>query len=287
MFKPLLAATADLDLLNFPYLATPKIDGIRCLNIPGSGAATRTLKPIPNARIREALSCPDLEGLDGEILTYTDGKRDDFNTVQSKVMRRDGHPDFTFIVFDDFTLPRMPYASRINGRKGFEHPRAALLLPELVRNLDELDAYEARCVDDDGWEGVMLRKPDSIYKFGRSTTREGILLKVKRFTDDEATITGVVEQMENTNIATTNALGRTERSSNKAGMIPKGTLGALSCDWKGIAFEIGTGFNQSQRDQLWSERDSLVGAKVTFKYQGVGTHGAPRFPVFLGIRRDI
>src|SRR5690606_22988270 len=129
-------------------------------------------------------------------------------------------------------------------------------------DIEELDDLERIFIDQQGWEGVMLRTPSGIYKFGRSTAREGILLKVKRFADDEAIIVGTVEQMENTNLATVNALGNTERSTSKAGLIPKGTLGAFECEWNGLRFEIGTGLNQAQRDSFWAERDSLVGHKL-------------------------
>lgn len=287
MFKPLLAATADVALLKFPYLATPKIDGIRCLIMPEVGAVSRTLKAIPNAHIRDALASPIFAHLDGEILTYTDGVRDDFNTVQSKVMSRDGTPEFKLIAFDNFSEPKDAYASRIRKMEAIGCDLIEPLMPVCINNIDDLDHYESLCIDTLGWEGAMLRNPNGIYKFGRSTAREGILLKVKRFTDDEATITGTVEQMENTNEAKTNVFGRTERSSAKAGMVGKDRLGAIQCVWNGIAFELGTGFTQSQRDQLWSDRETLIGQKVTFKYQGVGTHGAPRFPVFLGIRHDL
>ena len=39
-----------------------------------------------------------------------------------------------------------------------------------------------------GYEGLMLRDPNGIYKFGRSSVKENILLKVKEFMDDEAEI---------------------------------------------------------------------------------------------------
>lgn len=287
MFKPLLAATADVALLKFPYLATPKIDGIRCLIMPDVGAVSRTMKPIPNDHIRNILSDPKLSGLDGEILTFTDGKRDDFNAVQSKVMSKAGEHDFKLIVFDTFTDPLISYCHRVSFIAGIKHPSVEPLIPVCVEMIEQLDVLEQQYIDVQGWEGVMLRKPESIYKFGRSTVREGILLKVKRFMDDEAIITDVIEQMENTNEAKKDAFGRTERSSAKDGMVPKGTLGALSCIWNGIAFDIGTGFTQQQRDSLWARRPSLIGKKVTFKFQGTGTHGAPRFPVFLGIRHDL
>jgi len=47
--KPLLAAKLEsLDQLRYPVLATPKLDGIRCLLWQGR-AMTRKLKPIPTA----------------------------------------------------------------------------------------------------------------------------------------------------------------------------------------------------------------------------------------------
>lgn len=292
MFKPLLAAKAELDKLTFPMIASPKIDGIRCLIDPALGAVSRTMKPIPNNAIREYLNDNDLlfGELDGEIVTYTDGEIDDFNTVQSKVMRADGLPDFKFHVFDDFSFPNMPYAERLGflaRDERFDRAGLDLVPTETVHDLAHLAEIERHYIDDLGWEGVMLRRPDSIYKFGRSTANEGILLKVKRFEDSEAVIVGAVERMHNANEAKKDAFGRTERSSHKANMVPMDTLGALSVEWRGVRFEIGTGFDDAQRSALWAIRDDLVGKTVTFKYQGVGSLGAPRFPVFLGLRYDI
>lgn len=299
-FKPLLAAKVegdDFDKLTFPMIASPKIDGIRCLIIDGK-PMSRSLKPIPNAHIQAALtevakSMP-IEGFDGELVTYSDGKIDDFNTVQSKVMRVDGEPNFKFHVFDDFTDPDLPYHTRIKTLLA-----SIMALPERVRAFIEyvptvyVNAFEDvadlehEFIDNQGWEGVMLRKPDSPYKYGRSTFGQGYLLKIKRFDDDEAVIKGFVERMHNSNKAFKDELGHTKRSSAQEGMVPTDTLGALIVDWNGQEFEIGTGFNDAQRKEYWENRDDLVGQSVTFKYQGVGSLGRPRFPVFLGFRRDI
>lgn len=288
MFKPLLAATADTAALRFPLLASPKIDGIRCL-LSFTGPVARSLKPIPNDYIREQLAKHLPPGLDGELLTFTDGRRDDFNTVQSKVMRKAGEPEFTFMVFDCFVSPTSPFQTRLSdatlATKGVLMAEA--VEHRMIRTAEELDEYERECVDVRGWEGVMLRAPHGTYKFGRSTVNERILLKVKRFTDDEAIVAGTIEQMENQNEAVTNALGHTERSTAKDGLVPKDTLGALVCDWNGVTFELGTGFSQAQRDDLWARRDKIVGSKVNFKFQGTGPNGKPRFPSFRGMRHDI
>src|SRR5437899_138139 len=98
-----------------------------------------------------------------------------------------------------------------------------------------------RCIADcRGFEGVMLRKPDGPYKFGRSTVREGYLMKVKRFTQEEAVVVGYEEQETNLNEATKDALGHTKRSSHKAGKRPAGVLGALRVSNGHGEFSIGT-----------------------------------------------
>ena len=290
-FKPLLAAPAELDKLTFPMIASPKIDGIRCLVDSLVGPMSRTLKPIPNHYIRNALAGAGLSFMDGEIVTYTDGAIDDFNTVQSKVMRADGEPEFLFHVFDSFKHPDRPYTDRLAAvLDKLTRPSCAFAVAHdyrFVSSLEDVAQIESEWIDGDGWEGVMLRAQNGRYKFGRSTAREGILVKIKRFEDSEAVIVGTVERMHNANEARKDALGHTERSTHKANLVPMDTLGALSVEWKGKAFEIGTGFDDATRSRLWSQRETLIGQTVTFKYQGVGSQGAPRFPVFLGLRFDL
>lgn len=287
-FKPLLASPADMDLLTFPLIASPKIDGIRCLIDPVLGAVSRTLKPILNRYVRGILANASAY-LDGELVTYTDGRIDDFNTVQSKIMSEDGKPEFKFHAFDYFEKPELPYTSRLAALIDAMGtvPEVVAHTYEFVGYAEQLSEIESRYIDDLGWEGVMLRSPDGRYKYGRSTAREQILLKVKRFVDSEAVIVGTIEKMHNGNEAVTNALGHTERSTAKAGLVPAGTLGALSVEWNGVRFEIGTGFDDATRADMWTRRDALIGRSVTFKYQGVGSQGAPRFPVFLGLRYDL
>ena len=134
----------------------------------------------------------------------------------------------------------------------------------------------------------MIRDISGLYKFGRSTAKEGILGKVKRFADAEAEIVGIEELHRNGNAAEINALGHTERSTAAAGLVPAGTLGALIVRAEGFAesFKIGTGYTAAQRDSLWADRASLPGRLVKFKHQPAGAKDAPRFPVFLGFRLD-
>lgn len=303
-FKPMLAAPMDeechqcIETLDYPVLASPKIDGIRCLIINGV-ATTRSLKaPIPNLFIQSVLNNPALNGLDGELLVGVPTNGATFSQCTDGIMREEGQPDFTFFVFDDFTHPNNGYDFRMIGIKpsvrqaAIDTGRVRFLWPTRISDARDLRAYTEQQLAL-GYEGVMVRKPDGPYKYGRSTFKEGYLVKVKPFEDAEAEVIGFEEAMHNTNVAETNALGRTERSSCKAGLVPKGHLGALVCQneklWPGVTFNIGTGFTQADREHIWANRAQILGSLVKFKYQKIGTQDKPRIPSFLGFRdaRDL
>jgi DNA ligase-1 len=269
-----------LDALRFPLLATPKIDGIRCL-IVNKEAVSRNLKPIPNLYVRSLVrNLP--EGFDGELVCPGG-----FNETQSAIMTHEGTPPFKYRVFDFYH--QAPYFERVGFLKmQFSFSLCAFAEPVLydqVDNLDELLEYE-RLALEQGYEGVMLRTPKGPYKFGRSTLREHFLLKLKRFLDAEAVVEDFEELQRNANDRTTNRLGLSERSSHQAGLVPGETLGAL---WvrdtrTNVQFSIGSGFDAALRDKIWANRDHYRGRTVTYRYQPSGVKDKPRFPVFKGFR---
>ena len=289
--KPMLADTCeDTSKLKFPVLASPKLDGIRCLVREGV-ALSRNLKPIPNQHVQEwaATLREVLEGWDGELVV---GNHDEtvFNRTTSAIMSADGSDDFTFWFFDKWNNPLLPYGHRIKTVRDMHFHGS---LPFKVRvvpmkrciNEKELLAYEEACLKV-GFEGVMVRDPEGWYKFGRSTVREGLLLKLKRFKDDEATVVGFEERLHNENEAKKDKLGRTERSSHKAGMKPAGDLGALIVKKGDVTFNIGSGFTAEQRVTFWKDRATLKGRLCKFKHFEQGAVDKPRFPIFLGFRDE-
>jgi DNA ligase-1 len=289
----MLAGTCkDLSKLKYPVLATPKLDGIRCLITRINGqttAVSRNWKPIPNEYVRNWLqdNCP--VGFDGELIV-PDGT---FQDTSSAIMRRSGKPKFEYQVFDYVAqTTEEAYSLRIDRlrmchRQGAIARSIKLVLPTLIQDVNMLELYEQDCLTV-GYEGVMVRQPDSPYKNGRSTEREQYLLKIKRFVDAEAVIVGCEERVHNANELEQDELGRAKRSSHKANMVPMDTLGALKVVLDdGVVFRIGTGFTDQMRAELWAVRDQLVGKIVKFKYQPTGVKDAPRFPVFLGVRSSL
>lgn len=300
VFKPMLSATCgDITTLRYPVLVSPKLDGIRCL-IRGGVAVSRNLKPIPNAYIQECLKgLPD--GLDGELIVGEPTGDDVMNRTSSGVMRADGEPDFTYWVFD--AVAALPFVRRYQALlHGFSMVGLGSVLRAVphvtVTDAKSLQGWEAHYVAE-GYEGVMIRDPHGAYKHGRSTVKEGGLLKLKRWHDAEAVVIGVVERQHNGNEATTDALGRTKRSAHKANKTGRGDLGALVCALPHPAddpkhpdhhktrpatlFELGTGFTDEQRKAIWRQAD-VIGKAVTFKYQALTPDGIPRFPVFKAFR---
>lgn len=281
-FKPMLASPFDESLLKFPVLASPKLDGVRAI-VLGGVVLSRALKPIPNKWVQQRFS--HLEHFDGELIVGASNDPDVLRATTSGVMRVDGDPEVSFHVFDHIASPLTPYSQRHHELLLVKKPTAGVTVVKQTRlfDADGLREYETYVLDQ-GFEGVMLRHPDAPYKFGRSTAREGYLLKVKRFHDAEFEIVGFEEEMFNANEAKTSELGRTKRSSHKANKIPKGRLGALVLKYGDTTFNCGTGFNDAERENIWAERERYLGQFAKIKYFAHGIKDVPKLPSFLGIR---
>lgn len=287
--RPMLAGTAErLDQIPEKGWASPKLDGIRGLVINGQ-LVSRNLKPIQNHYIRKELSKHQYHGFDGELIV-----EDHFSETTSAVMSYTGKPDFRFVVFDDFSQPELPFNMRYYKAQArvdrIDDRRIVVVHQELYHDHSEFDEFYNEMLAS-GYEGAMVRNPERPYKFGRSTVREAGLIKFKPFFDDEAVIMGFVEQFQNTNEATRSATGKIKRSSSKSGMVPKGVLGALVVEgltgpFEGVRFNLGTGFTDDLRKQIWHNQDKYLGRTVTFQYMKYGSVDAPRFPTFQRFREE-
>ena len=288
--KTMLAGTIDdITKLKYPLGATYKLDGIRCLKPHEPSVVSRTFKPIANKHISALLSGIVPVGIDGEIMAGAN-----FQEVTHAVMSQTGVPDFIYNIFDYVKDDcSKPYSARMDDLKtwydnvGHNYPFIKILIPTIIHNESELLDFEEEALDA-GYEGVILRSLDSPYKNGRSTMKEGYLLKLKRFLDSEAVILGFEELMNNNNVATKDAFGRSERSSHKANLSNAGTMGALIVEdvVTHQQFKIGTGFDANLRAKIWQNQAEYLGTLAKYKYFPVGVKDAPRHPVFLGIRSE-
>lgn len=291
----MLAAAADLKKIQYPVLGFPKIDGIRAV-IHRKQALSRKLIALPNQFIQGFFNHDRFQGLDGELVVGSPTDPLCIKHSTSGVMSRDGEPDFTFYVFDKWDARIPSFQDRlIEARMQVERAGAARVVPleyQVLHCEDDLLTYEVAQLDA-GYEGVILRSHNGAYKHGRSTVREGGLLKLKRFQDSEARVLEVIEEQFNGNEARKDNLGRTKRSSAKAGKVGKGRAGALRVkDLRtGIVFEVGTGMTDADKDEWWAWWNTPESQRarrlVKYKFFAVGMQERPRHPVYLSWRHPV
>lgn len=281
MIKPMLGIACDLEKLQFPLYASPKLDGIRAL-VTENGLCSRNGKLIPNDFVRNL--CDNLPiGLDGELIVGSPTAKDVFRVTSSGIMSKDKTPDFYYHVFDNFAVSGS-FIDRFNSITSHnDYVHVKRVEQKAIVDMKALLAFEEACLKQ-GYEGAMLRYPNAPYKFGRSTVREGALLKLKRFSDSEAEVLAVEPLYTNLNEATKDALGRTARSSHQENKHAQERLGSLLVRdiHTGVEFSVGSGFDDELRDELWN--NNPIGKIIKYKFFPVGQKDKPRFPIFLGFR---
>lgn len=283
-------AIDDLSVIRYPVLAFAKIDGFRCI-MDKTGAYTSRLVAFPNKSFMRATKglVPDKACIDGEIVVGSYCEGEVLQRTSSGLTRKDDpEPDWNYWVFDSFE-PGVPFIERHEHAamivRRINHSRVKLLPYRECNNEDELQAFIDECLEA-GFEGVIVRSYSGDYKLGKSTVRQGWMLKIKPFEDQEGEVIGYFEEMENTNEAKRETTGKLKRSSAKAGKKAKGTLGGLILRdlTTGVEVRVGGGFTKEQRAQFWRIRDRLIGQVVTYKKQKVGEKNKPRHPNFKCFR---
>lgn len=288
----------------WPMIGTPKLDGIRTFVHPDSryGALTRTAKQVPNRALRALFweLRHYIPGFDGEMV-WGDHESPDysFQRTVSEFMSQTGQlQDFKYYVFDQIVSGER-YEDRIEKlQTKIETLKGAMsdfkdflvFVPyRILHSYKDMCEYEAEMLEL-GYEGIMLRDPNGMYKHGRSTMLQQGLIAVKRFRDTEAEIIGMEALMRNQNEAIIDAQGLTQRSSSKEFKVADNLMGKLvlrgtkNSDFPDVTFKLGTGFTEAQRHDFWENFDDYKGQIVTFKYLPHGVKDKPRNLSFKGIR---
>jgi DNA ligase-1 len=137
-----------------------------------------------------------------------------------------------------------------------------------------------------GYEGLIIRDPNSLYKEGR-VGKGGEVVRLKRFEDREAVILEMVECEENQNTPVRDELGRMVRSSHQSGKVGKGILGAMRCldEVTGKEIRVGCGvMSHEERREHWEV--GIEGKRIKYKCFPCGEKDKPRFPTFLSFRPE-
>jgi DNA ligase-1 len=286
-----------------PLLGSFKLDGIRGFGfgIPSLYMASRSLKPLPSA-YAQGLALPEYEGFDGELVIkpkeLPEGETI-YHATFSAVMTDDCQEPLDWWVFD-----YVPY--RVNDPLLYEerrqklkavlelkpHPDIKILEQRLLETPADIAAMEQEALDK-GYEGLIVRKPNSIYHYNRSSWKQGYLMKVVRTLTSEAEILDITEMMHNDNEATIDARGFTVRSSHKANLRGSGMFGAFICRdihglWGGNPFKVGLGegIDHKTREEIFRDWPKHKGWIFTYSYKPYGTKFLPRQPKWK-VWRDV
>lgn len=313
-YKAMLAADYDESRMKFPCLLQPKIDGVRGIHLNGV-LTGRSLKKHKNKHATEYFSHPMFAGFDGEMAAESEMHPNLCSLTTSALNSIKGEPALTWWVFDYITpdTERLPYIERY-GRMvdRVEELKRSPETKEMASSLEIVPAHwcyslnEALELDgrwlDFGFEGSIIRDPDGAYKQGRSTVKEGGLLRIKRFIDFEATVVELIEGQVNGNEAQTNELGRTFRTTHQENMVPNGMVGAMMCKllkdvvvtengdekalfWAGDLVKVSAGsMPHADRVRYFENPSQILGQIAKVKTFPKGVKDKPRFPTFLSLR---
>lgn len=293
--KPMLAEDAVDAKIKFPVLVQPKIDGVRGLNL-GTGLTGRSLKPHANLYTTRLFTCSDSVGIDGELTANDWAHPRLCNLTTSALNTIKGEPYLVWWAFDyivPFTLA-LPYSKRyalLEDRVAYLRasvgPLDIRVVPSQVcTTMEQVLDLENYWLDT-GMEGVILRDPNGLYKNGRSTVREGGLLRIKRFVEEDAVVLSVVEGETNNNAEQTNELGHTFRTTHQENMVPNECVGSLICqDVKtSNMITVAAGkMTHPEREFYFHNQKHIIGTTIKYQHFPKGVKDKPRFPTFQSFR---
>ena len=270
------------------YLITRKLDGVRCLAVVKNndikfysrlGHEYTSLSVLRNAM--QTILPKDWEGvLDGELCVIDDGDNENFKLAVSEVkrkteqMQRPHYKVFDCLTLDEFYGKKESanYSVRLETAKKLlewtETPFLSVL--RAVKYSPDNFIRAQTVVAQKGYEGLILRS-DTPYRSGRTSD----LLKVKKFMDAEY-------QIEDFKCTTKLMKGLSGT------MEPVECLGSVTIRHKGNPVDVGSGFSDAQRIEIWRNQEKYLGKAITVKYfeESEDAYGNPslRFPIFKGFR---
>ena len=263
-----------------------KMNGTRCVYINGQMKSRQNKLYSGLDHIIEDIKKLGLEDffIDGELVYKNEEGLSDSDAFQkgcSIAMSKDNDKSqLKLVVFDIF--PKEEFLNLHTSKKTYKDRRKDLdkleesITISGITNLSVVERlYEGtdhsqiwKCLDyadlDMGWEGIMINL-DTPYECKRTKN----LIKVKRFFEKDLRCTKV-------NIATTGKY--------------KGIMGSITCNYFDNTVDVGSGFNDSQREYYAKHPEEIVDKIVSIKYkeetQNKDGGKSLQFPVYMGILID-
>jgi len=293
LFKPQLFPNDQVKITDMPdkeYLSSTKYDGVRCIFRHGE-MLSRSLKRIPNKQLHDKFKhikdISEESGItfDGELYAHNLS----FQEITSIVMthNKDVPTELEFFCFDSFddNFPLMKFQDRLEVL-----PENELYVTVVKQNMvkkDQLLRLMKQALEN-GYEGLIIRDPMSIYKFGRVTVKSGDGFKMKPYRTFDAQIIGfvqatVVRERAEKKI---NELGNSETSKKKADRVPVNKVAAFLVHYNGKELKVVYAASDKEKEKAWNNRFNLHGKWIEYKGMLLGAKDLPRHPVFQRFRGD-
>jgi DNA ligase-1 len=252
----LLAESYDPDKINpNGWYVSEKLDGVRCFWDGKSGLWSRLQHKFfaPDWFIN---ALPQGIPLDGELYSGR-GKFQQTVSIVKKHNPQDDEWKLIQLCIFDILSPEallLKFEDRMKMMNELCESNVCFVLKqEICQGKKDIEDRLNKIIEIKG-EGLMLRKPKSLYENKRSKT----LLKIKRAYDAEGIVVGY-EQGKGRN---------------------KDRIGALCIQLpNGKKCKLGSGLSDENR-----ENPPKIGSTVTYQYNELTDGGIPRFPRFLRIR---
>lgn len=297
-FRPMLASSDSpltrrtfFEDIRYPMLASIKYDGIRAILRDGR-LTTRSGRPIPSFQVRERLKDFPLD-VDMEIVVGEPNADDVFRKTMTHVMSQDNpSDDLHYYVFDcveEFAIwEEWSFEDRLELLKDILPSEDVTVVKqkEIFYEKDLVNMYEAAI--EDGYEGLILRRPSSLYKNGRATWKEQSMIKMKATDDAEGMVLDVFEGSMNMNDPKRSPLDYSERSTHQENLVPSGMVGRFSVDFEGSEINVAPGsLTHDERVEIWENREAHLGKMLKFRFTSYGAKSnVPRFCRALGFRHE-
>ena len=254
---------------NPPYIVQPKFDGVRCRAVPLDNGEYILLSSEENIiysvpHINKALQLlPTRDELDGELYYHGMSFEQILSITSRTVNLHEDYKQMQFHIFD-IVNEGVQSARILQLIKIGSISSLLSTAPYWVcESLDSIMRIYDKLIDMK-YEGIIVRNINNHYERKRSTW----VMKFKGKREDEYEIVGTQEEYD--------------KDGN-----PKDILGALICkSGDGNLFNVGTGFTEDRRRELWDIKGILPGmvAKVKYQHLTVGKQ-VPRFPVFVEVTK--
>jgi len=248
------------------WLASRKLDGVRCLTIVDYQGNVKSYSRVGNEFetlqvVKDAIKLLGVVGVvfDGEICLMDKDGNEDFQGIMKQIKRKDHTIENPKYVMFDY-LTQTEFDAKTSEKPLAERISRFAKLDERIKDQESLSVLEQVVVNDDdhfaalkskaekeGHEGVMLRK-----NVGYEGKRSQNLLKVKKFYDAEYKVESI--DFEDHRIIR-------EGREEVVRMMAQAYI-----NHKGHEVKVGSGWNQEQRLKYEANPELIIGKTITVQY---------------------